>query len=51
MTQPLRMLHRRVMIALAVLLPATFVAGLAARKSPVPANPQIHWEALLGNRP
>ena len=44
MTQPLRKLHRRMMIVLAVLLPATFVAGLAARRSPAPANPQIHWE-------
>jgi len=51
MTQPLRKLHLRVMIALAVLLPAAFVAGLAARNPPAPANPQIRWEALLGDRP
>jgi len=51
LTQPLRKLHRRVMIVLAVLLPAAFVAGLAARKSPAPANPRIHRETLLGNRP
>ena len=51
MTQPLRKLHRRVMIALAVLLPAAFVAGLAARRLPAPANPGIHWEALTGDRP
>jgi len=51
MTQPLRKLHRRVMIALAVLLPAAFVAGLAARKPPAPANGGIHWKALPGGRP
>ena len=46
MTQPLRTAHRRVMILLAVLLPAAFVAGLAARKPPAPANPGIHWQTL-----
>ena len=46
MTRPLRTAHRRVMILLAVLLPAAFVAGLAARKPTAPANPGIHWRAL-----
>jgi hypothetical protein len=48
MTQPLRKLHLRVMIALAVLLPAAFVAGLAARRPPAPPNPGVSWSALLG---
>ena len=46
MTQPLRTMHRRIMIVLAVVLPAAFVVGLAARKAPVPANPGINWSAL-----
>ena len=50
MTQPLRRLHRRVVIALAIVLPAAFVAGLAARKPPAPPNPGIHWQALTGDR-
>ncbi len=41
MTQPLRTAHRRVMNLLAVLLPAAFVAGLAARKPQASANPGI----------
>ena len=32
MTQPLRTIHRRVMMALALLLPIVFAAGLAARR-------------------
>jgi len=46
MTQPLRKMHWRIMIVLAVVLPAAFVAGIAARRSPAPANPGIHWSAL-----
>jgi hypothetical protein len=46
MTQPLRTTHRWIMIVLAVVLPAAFVAGLAARKAPAPSNPGIHWSAL-----
>jgi hypothetical protein len=47
MTQPLRTLHRRVMILLAVVLPAAFVAGLAARRPAPPVNPEVHWVAPL----
>jgi len=43
--EPLRRLHRRVVIALAVVLPAAFVAGLAARRPTQPLNPGIHWTA------
>ena len=46
MIRPLRTMHRRIMIVLAVLLPTAFVAGLAARQPSAPANPQIHWSAL-----
>jgi len=45
MIQPLRTLHRHVMVALAVVLPAAFVAGLAARRPTQPLNPGIHWTA------
>ena len=44
MIQPLRTGHRRVMFTLAVALPVLFVAGLAARKSPAPANRAVKWE-------
>ena len=46
MTQPLRTAHRRVVILLAVLLPAAFVSGLAARKVAAPSNPGIEWRVL-----
>ena len=45
MTQPLRTLHPRIMILLAVLLPVAFVAGLAARRPAAPSNPGVHWVA------
>jgi len=45
MIQPLRTLHRHVMVALAVVLPAAFVAGLAARRWSEPPNQGIHWIA------
>jgi len=45
MIQPLRTLHRRVMITLAVVLPAAFVAGLAARRPAQPLNKSVHWLA------
>jgi len=31
-------------MALAVLLPAIFVAGLLVRRSTTPANPSVLWE-------
>ena len=37
MTRPLRQIHRRVFLALGILLPIAFAVGLAARK-PVPAS-------------
>jgi len=40
MIRPLRQLHRRLVIALGVMLPVAFVLGLAARK-PVPAMPAL----------
>ena len=45
MTRPLWTAHWRVMILLAVLLPAAFVAGLAARRPAAPSNPGVHWVA------
>jgi hypothetical protein len=46
MTQPLRTLHRRVWLVLAIALPVAFVAGLLARKPQPFSNPGIHWNAL-----
>lgn len=41
MIQPLRKAHRRIFLALALLLPALFLSGIALRHSwPVPAKPQ-----------
>jgi hypothetical protein len=42
--QPLRRNHFRIWIALAVVLYAVFVAGLLARRSATPPNPNLHWE-------
>jgi hypothetical protein len=46
MTRPLRRAHRRVWLLLAVLLPALYVAALAARRTTTPPNPDIVWERL-----
>ena len=46
MTRPLRRAHFGVWLMLALLLPALLMAGLLARKSPNPANPNLHWEKL-----
>ena len=44
MTQPLRRAHLRIWLALAVILYAVFVAGLLARRSATPRNPNLNWE-------
>jgi len=44
-------MHRRIMIVLAVVLPAAFVAGLAARKPPAPANPAYTGVRWSGHEP
>lgn len=44
MIRPLRRAHRRLWLLLAVLLPALFVAGLWARRTTTPANPDLLWE-------
>ena len=44
MIQPLRRSHLWIWIALAVLLPVLFAAGLAARRDTTPDNPAVHWE-------
>ena len=44
MTQPLRRSHLWIWIALTVLLPILFAAGLVSRKETSPMNPALHWE-------
>ena len=44
MIQPLRRSHLWIWIALAILLPILFVAGLAARRDTTPNNTDVHWE-------
>ena len=46
MTQPIRRAHWRIMLVLAVMLPAAFVAGILARRPAPPANPKMNWSAL-----
>ncbi len=46
MIQPLRRAHFRIWLVLAVLLYAVFIAGLLARRSTTPPNPNFHWEQL-----
>lgn len=44
MTQPLRRLHFRIWIALALVLPLLFVVALSARRTTTPMNPTFRWE-------
>jgi hypothetical protein len=44
MIQPLRRTHFWIWIALAVLLPILFTAGLLVRETTAPNNPAVHWE-------
>jgi hypothetical protein len=46
MTRPLRRAHFGVWLTLTLLLPLLFAAGVLARKSPNPVNPNLHWEKL-----
>jgi hypothetical protein len=46
MTRPLRRAHFGVWLILAFLLPALLVAGLVARKSTTPVNPNLNGEKL-----
>ena len=45
MTRPLRRAHRWIWLALAVLLPALFLAGLLVRQEPQPPNVGLQWSA------
>lgn len=45
MIRPLRDWHRRIVFALAGVLPLTFVAGLLARKAPAARNSSVVWTA------
>jgi hypothetical protein len=44
MIEPLRRLHRRVWIVLAVLLPLLMLAAVAWRRSSTPVNANFEWE-------
>lgn len=44
MILPLRRVHLRVWIVLAVLLPVLLVAGLLVRCDTTPANAGLHWD-------
>jgi hypothetical protein len=44
MIAPLRRAHFRIWVVLAVALYAVFIAGLFARRSATPPNPDLHWE-------
>ena len=45
MTRPLRRAHRRIWLALAVFLPALFLAGLWVRQEPQPPNGGLQWSS------
>ena len=49
MIRPLRRRHRRIVIALALIVPGLFVAALAARRI-VPFNPAPRFEPTDGVR-
>ncbi len=44
MIQPLRRAHYRIWWVLAVVLYAVFIAGLLARRTTTPVNPNLHVE-------
>ena len=44
MIRPLRRSHLWIWIALTVLLPVLFAAGLTARRDTTPNNPAVRWE-------
>jgi hypothetical protein len=44
MIQPLRRGHFRIWLVLVVVLYTVFIAGMLARRSATPANPNLHWE-------
>ena len=46
MTRPLRRLHLRIWILLAILLPLVLLAGVAGRQNTTPVNNDIAWEHL-----
>jgi len=44
MIQPLRRAHFRIWLVLAVMLYTAWIAGLVARRTTTPPNPEVHWE-------
>jgi len=44
MIRPLRRAHFRIWAVLALLMYAVFIAGLLARRTTTPPNPNLHWE-------
>ena len=44
MIQPLRRAHFRIWLVLAVAMYVVFIAGLLARRTTTPPNPDLNWE-------
>ena len=44
MIRPLRRVHLRIWIVLAVLLPVLLAASLIVRQTTTPVNPDLRWE-------
>jgi hypothetical protein len=44
MTAPLRSAHYRIWLVLAVVIYTILIAGLLARRTTTPPNPNLHWE-------
>jgi hypothetical protein len=49
MTRQLRQRHRRVVLALALIVPGLFIAALTARRT-VPVNPAPQFDSTGGTR-
>jgi hypothetical protein len=46
MIRPLRRAHGRIWLVLAIAMYAVLIAGLAARRSATPRNPQLEWSKV-----
>jgi len=46
MTRPLRRAHGRIWIVLGIAVYVVLIAGLVARRSATPRNPQLEWSKV-----